>query len=284
MWWSRISMAWGMGWDLVALVVLYSCLFQAQLTCSDWAEKGDDEMEDARYLPQHQQKATQLQSPVGAPETLKSNLLRNLSILVGQEIPGNFTSAGDPVASSHRGFTLNLWNDWRIVNILLIEEIPGSPHGMVLKPCRSWDNSEAVSLVLQIWIYFWYFNGWILHDFSSPAAMVVDQLFPGTHVFDCNRQPSWPSQFLQMLAKHLGKTNPMMLEPSPFTFFFRCGGTACSFLEVVSRVWQGCSCTGVAGSVFFWGGGWVVVFGERLFLSFEHWPALNRRIEGSLGY
>jgi len=36
----------GMGWDLVALVVLYSCLFQAQLTCSDWAEKGDDEMED----------------------------------------------------------------------------------------------------------------------------------------------------------------------------------------------------------------------------------------------
>lgn len=170
-------MAWE--WDGILLLWWFSILacFRRSWHAVTGQRKGMMRRKMGRYLPQHQQKATQLQSPVGAPETLKSNHLRNLSILVGQEIPGNFTSAGDPVASSHRGFTLNLWNDWRIVNILLIEEIPGSPHGMVLKPCKSWDNSEAVSLVLQIWIYFWYFNGWILHDFSSPAAMVVDQLF-----------------------------------------------------------------------------------------------------------
>ena len=59
--------------------------------------------------------------PVGPPETFKSNHLRNLSILVGEEIPGKFTSAG--------GFTLNLWNDWRIVNILLDRRNPANHLG-----------------------------------------------------------------------------------------------------------------------------------------------------------
>ena len=64
---------------------------------------------------------------------------------------------------------------------------------------------------------------------------------------------------------HVGKyTSPMDhmgYEPRhTWNQLLRCGGTACSFLEVVSRVWQGCSCTGVV---------------EKL-------PAIkNRRFEGS---
>ena len=156
---------------------------------------------------------------------------------------------------------------------------------MVLKPCKSWDSSEAVSLVLQIWIYFWYFNGWILHDFSSPAAMVVDQLFRAPMFFDCNRQPSWPSQFLQMLAKHLGKTNPMMLVPQVHSpSFSGVGEQHAVFWTLFPEYGKGAVAQVKRDLFFFFEGGWVV-FGERLFFELWNFAGLesNRRFEGSLG-
>ncbi len=59
-----------MGWEWEGILLLWCfsmlAFFQAQLTCSDWAEKGDDEMEDGGgCLPQ--QYDTQVQSPFGHP-------------------------------------------------------------------------------------------------------------------------------------------------------------------------------------------------------------------------